>query len=407
MVKRFCVAIDARLPDSSVGGVQQVISTQAIGFRDIHETSIRRIWLVYKGTKWWKDYLPSEDQIIEMKSPLGKSGMRLSLMFPNLVSRVIPFMKSLGSSSTKRADKMLRKLGVDLVHQPFQDAIRTSLPSIFHPHDLQHLYYPHFFSKAQLRHRETNWRSAAKVASVVIAETELVKEDLILQWKIDAKKIVIVPTPPLRRSPKMKDNVVSEPYILYPAAFWPHKNHENLIAAVALLKEKGIYVQLVLTGSKIGKYGEIVNLVKALEIEPLVSIYGHVEDKRFETILDGALAVIIPTLFESLSLPVWDAQIRGIPVGCSNIGSLPLQVGNSALLFDPLSPLDIAGVLEELWTNSLSRDYLSRRGIERTQFLNCTTFALAITGLYKVELGLQKTDQEHLALKQLQESVNN
>ena len=38
-------------------------------------------------------------------------------------------------------------------------------------------------------------------------------------------------------------------YLFYPAQFWPHKNHITLLAALALLRERGITERLVLCGS--------------------------------------------------------------------------------------------------------------------------------------------------------------
>ena len=44
---------------------------------------------------------------------------------------------------------------------------------------------------------------------------------------------------------------------------------------------------------------------------------------------------VMPTLFESISLPIWEAFYFGVPVVSSNVCALPEQVVNAGLLFDP------------------------------------------------------------------------
>jgi alpha-1,3-rhamnosyl/mannosyltransferase len=52
---------------------------------------------------------------------------------------------------------------------------------------------------------------------------------------------------------------------------------------------------------------------------------------------------VVPSLFESSSYPVIEAQTLGVPAMCSAITSLPeLIEANAGLLFDPHSPDDIA-----------------------------------------------------------------
>lgn len=49
----------------------------------------------------------------------------------------------------------------------------------------------------------------------------------------------------------------------------------------------------------------------------------------------------IATLFESISIPVYEAFSVGTAVCASNVVALPEQVGDAGLLFDPQSTDDI------------------------------------------------------------------
>ena len=52
--------------------------------------------------------------------------------------------------------------------------------------------------------------------------------------------------------------------------------------------------------------------------------------------------IIVPSLFESVSIPIYEAFSLKVPVCCSNINGLVEQVGDAALTFNPFDINDIA-----------------------------------------------------------------
>jgi glycosyltransferase involved in cell wall biosynthesis len=75
--------------------------------------------------------------------------------------------------------------------------------------------------------------------------------------------------------------------------------------------------------------------------------------------------VIIPSLFEAASAPLWEAWLAGKPAACSNVTSLPEQAGDAALIFNPTSVDAVADALAQLWTSPNLRSTLARRGAQR------------------------------------------
>jgi alpha-1,3-rhamnosyl/mannosyltransferase len=72
--------------------------------------------------------------------------------------------------------------------------------------------------------------------------------------------------------------------------------------------------------------------------------------------------MVFPSKFEAASFPIWDAFLAGVPVACSNVTSLPQQVGDAALIFDPDDALSMANAIERLWTTPLLCNTLVERG---------------------------------------------
>ena len=129
-----------------------------------------------------------------------------------------------------------------------------------------------------------------------------------------------------------------EPFLLYPARPWPHKNHARLLEAFRLVREARPDLRLVLTGAGHDPaQPDGVECRGAVSTAELVSLYQR------------ASALVFPSLYEGFGLPPVEAMACGCPVAASSAGSLPEVVGDAAVLFDPHDPASIAaGALEAL-----------------------------------------------------------
>lgn len=406
MTRILKVAIDARLPDIGQGGVQQVINTLASGFSDLQDDSVDRCWLVLKGTTWWKNSLPVGDEVVEVDPPFGRVSLLAANRFPRLVSVFFPLVSRF-SRQQPLYDNELSRREVDLVHLPFQDGFTTKLPVVYHPHDLQHRYFEGNFSSAQIRHRETVWKAKAQQAKVVMAASPYVVADLIKFWNVSADVIHMIPIPPPERRDS-DDSILDqlpERFALYPAAFWSHKNHENLLQAVKKLQEEGATLPLVLVGAQVGIYAAIDKLIHDLGLQDQVQTLGHVSNSELTSLLKRADLVVIPSLFEAMSLTVWDAQKLGTPVACSDVAPFPCQVGSTAQLFDPLDPKSIADALLKLWTSDSVRMQLSGDALKRTSGLTARNYAQAMIGVYQSVMDHPITEACRLSTENLTSSV--
>lgn len=406
MTKALKVAIDARLPDKGQGGVQQVINTLSSGFTELNDDSITRCWLVLKGTTWWRDSFPTNDEIIEVAPPFGRLSLMVANRFPKLVSRLFPLIARLTRQSPP-FDELLYEKGIDVVHLPFQDGFDTQLPTVYHPHDLQHRYLTKNFTSSQIKHRETVWRKKAVDAEIVMAASPYVVQDLKEFWGISSDKIQMIPIPPPERNESDQRILQSLPsrFYLYPAAFWGHKNHKALLKALHLLQRRSVDIPLVLVGAQVGDFRAIKELCEQLHLQKLVHFLGHVTNAELTALISHADVVVIPSLFEAMSLTVWDAQKLGTAVACSNIAPFPCQVDNTAQLFDPHDPESIADSLSHLWMNSDERLALAHAASMRVSGLSSSNYALAMIGVYQLAVERQSSELSTLAKRKLVSSI--
>lgn len=136
-------------------------------------------------------------------------------------------------------------------------------------------------------------------------------------------------------------------YVLYPCNLHAHKNIGPLIAAIALLAEQGLPINLVLTGPQTELVRGVASssgLMLGAE-RPNVLGLGYVSNPDMEALLDSATVVISSSLYEAGNGPGLEGWIRGRPVVMSDIPSFVEHRrvwGVHAELFDPHSPAGIA-----------------------------------------------------------------
>jgi glycosyltransferase involved in cell wall biosynthesis len=129
-----------------------------------------------------------------------------------------------------------------------------------------------------------------------------------------------------------------EPFLLYPARPWPHKNHDRLLEAFELLRRERPELSLVLTGGghEGRTYPEGVEARGLVPGDELVSLYRR------------ASALVFPSLYEGFSFPPLEAMACGCPVAAADSGSVAEVCGDGARLFDPTDPGAIAAAVDEV-----------------------------------------------------------
>ena len=78
----------------------------------------------------------------------------------------------------------------------------------------------------------------------------------------------------------------------------------------------------------------------------------------------------MPSLFESISIPIYESFSLKVPVMCSNITSIPEQVGDAALIFDPWDIKDISDKMIMYLNNQDLKEEMGLKGYKKIQNLN-------------------------------------
>jgi glycosyltransferase involved in cell wall biosynthesis len=154
-------------------------------------------------------------------------------------------------------------------------------------------------------------------------------------------------------------------FLFYPAQFWTHKNHLRLIEAFREVVTEVPDLRLVLTGKNRDQYETVMNAVDAFGLKGCVCHLGYVEQDDLRAIYRLATALVMPSLFESVSIPIYEAFQVGTPVAASGIFAIPEQVGDAGLLFDPKSVASIQDAILRIVRDPEAARLLGERGRER------------------------------------------
>jgi glycosyltransferase involved in cell wall biosynthesis len=249
-------------------------------------------------------------------------------------------------------------------------------PFAFTLHDLQEKHLPDNFGLATRLWRHWTNRLLTRRASRIVCESSFVKSDIVRFFGIADDRIAVIPAPPVT---VLRDSHLDEAalaavrdkfqlprcYLFYPAQFWPHKNHRRLVEAFAIVAKAHPDCSLVLTGKKRDEHDRVFERVRELGLQSRVLHIGYVETAELAALYRLATIAVIPTLFESISIPVYEAFSLGTPVAVSRVVALPEQVGDAGLLFDPHSVADVAEKICSLLTSPSLRRQMSERGLQK------------------------------------------
>jgi len=279
--------------------------------------------------------------------------------------------------------------GVDLMFysEPNPLSFETRIPYVMAIHDLQHRLQPEFAevsADGEWERREYMFRNGARYATLLLADSEVGKEDILnfySPYGVTPDRVEVLPFLPasylaVNLSEREQHRVratyrLPERYLFYPAQFWPHKNHARIVQALGLLKhERGLKVSVAFCGSYTGEirqgtFDEVQTLSSKLGLEKEIHYLGYVPDEDMSALYAGAVALVMPTFFGPTNIPVLEAWAFGCPVLTSDIRGIREQTGNAAILADPRSVEAIAEGIYQLWTDENLRRILSDRGRER------------------------------------------
>jgi len=224
--------------------------------------------------------------------------------------------------------------------------------------DLQHKYYPEFFSKRKIFERMQRIKLILKNTDDLVVSSKAVADDFRRFFRLkDGMRIHIFHFVSVIddlsntniKQVRAKYNLPDD-YYLISNQFHKHKNHRVLLQALALLKNEGKSVHMALTGrfpdaSHSPYMRELHTLINENNLKSNISLLGVIPREEQLLLMKHSQAVIQPSLFEGWSTVIEDAISLQVPVIASSLPVNIEQLGQVGFYFEPYDYKALARLL--------------------------------------------------------------
>lgn len=138
--------------------------------------------------------------------------------------------------------------------------------------------------------------------------------------------------------------------------FWAHKNHAVVVRALALLRDQGVRVPVVMTGLpndprdlQNAALSALLQEIAIASLQDQVSILGRVPYADLVGLMRGTALFIQPSRFEGWNTSVQDMKALGRPMVCSDLAVHREQATGCVGFFGCDDPAALARLLAEAW----------------------------------------------------------
>ena len=246
-------------------------------------------------------------------------------------------------------------------------------------------------NKPLIEEQVSKWKNQGHLVPHIHTSTISDKEQIIEYFNIPEEKIDVIPygvDHDKFRPPENKESARNKichhyylketPYLIHISERnWARKNTLGLFEAFRKAKSNGMPHNLLV----IGKNDDIV-WEKAKKI-PGIVMCGYVTEEIMVNIIQGADALLLPSLHEGFGLPLVESMACGIPAITSNVFSPPEIIQDAGLLVDPYDTSDICEKILSFTHNKKLQEDLSQHALKRSKDFSWALTAEKMLGLFR------------------------
>jgi glycosyltransferase involved in cell wall biosynthesis len=227
-------------------------------------------------------------------------------------------------------------------------------------HDLMHKFYP-FFPEVSGAIRDYHYSNIVRYSDHLVVDSKIGKSHVESFYPKIGSKISILPFTFIKDEPLEFSEIIELKgvrFIFYPAQFWMHKNHLNLLKAIRMVKDEIPDILLVLTGASKNSKNLCLEYINESEIDNNVKILGFVSESEISFLYKNAVSLIFPSFFGPTNIPPLEAISFGCPIVISDVFGNKEQCGDSAIYFNPDSVESLVLAIKKIWNISELRNSL-------------------------------------------------
>jgi glycosyltransferase involved in cell wall biosynthesis len=256
---------------------------------------------------------------------------------------------------------LAREHEASLLFCPLPEAPRgQQIPFVLTMHDLIPLRFSKPWSPTRLYYRYY-LPGLLSEAKHIICNSQATADDVMTVLGCPADKLSVIPLAYDESRFRWLDLPTAN-YFLCLGRSAPHKNWGRVLAAFAQLPQRSQY-ELWLVGPTDSRFTpQLMAQAQELGITDRIKVLDFLEPDVLVKVMNQAIALVFPSLWEGFGLPLIEAMACGTPVITSHLSPMAEISGDGALLVDPLRVESISQAMERLIQEEDLRPELRRAG---------------------------------------------
>ena len=242
-------------------------------------------------------------------------------------------------------------------------------------HDAVQHVHPELFPRSVRLFYNRLYRWSARHAALVMTNTEAARQDVATYCGVPLDRIrtvYLAPAECFRLSQdvaamdRVHQRVVGSdaPFFLFVGKISGRRYLPALIEAFALFKQRtALRHALVLVGLN-PKQLDLTGLSARLGVAEHIRVAGYLPDDELSLLYNRADAFVMPSVYETSSLPIMEAQAAGAPVICIDNPGLREITGGAAAMIAQLDAEHLLDAMVRVAEDRAFRADVARRGLE-------------------------------------------
>lgn len=310
-------------------------------------------------------------------------------------------------SSVSLLDEAAKTYGIDIFWFLNPDHEVISTPYIYTVWDMGHRELPMFpevsSPASEWDKREARYHEMLPKASYILTGNEAGKREILSNYPVSGSKVRIAPFEISSfcygkdRKPKVR---LPDEYFIYPAQFWPHKNHICILKALRILAERyGYRPAVIFTGSDRGNKAYVKETAFEYGLKDQVYFLGYVSGEELKYLYLHAKALIFASLMGPNNLPPDEAVFLGCPAIISDLEGHREQMGDTVFYFESRNPESLAEKMYEFSDDPALTKDLRERMAEYSEKQSSYKYSSAVMEVLHEFLNIQeawKSSQKEL-----------
>ena len=219
-----------------------------------------------------------------------------------------------------------------------------------------------FFKKRWYSFLKMNKKVAPKLKKI-ITPSENSKKDIALDFKIDPKRIDVIPNGLDLAIFKKNNGLESERFkiVTVASADIPLKGLDTTLKAISLILDKYPNTKLSVVGNP-RENGHTERVIRQLNLNNHISFKTNLSKEEVAYEYQSSSLAIISSLYEGFGFPAAEAMACGTPIISSNSSALPEIIQDFGQLYEPGNSVALRDCIENFYLNRSSYNDLAKKG---------------------------------------------